>query len=339
VSCTCSPRPFRSWVAAALIAFAVAIAALLAALVLAVPANAGTGGAGATGSGEDVGGVLYETRPVIESFRCRKDCPNPRAASSRGQRTVEPGSTVVVRGQFMDRVATVVLFGGPGTRDDVKVRPVKKTRSWLTIKVPAKASSGRLRAIGRDGRRSPVPPAPLVVVEPEPEPEPEPAEPETNDQEPAPSSGFIWPLRGGTVTSPFGPRWGRLHAGIDVADSTGTPIRAAASGVVTHNSWAGGYGNYVCIRHQINGQTLTSCYGHLSRFGTTLGARVRQGQTIGYVGCTGSCTGPHVHFEIRVGPSPSSTPRNPMSYLPRRASASIAGAGLPMHFDLDHQHY
>lgn len=125
----------------------------------------------------------------------------------------------------------------------------------------------------------------------------------------APSaSGFIWPLNGG-VTSPFGPRWGRMHEGIDIDGYTGQPIVASKSGTVIASGDAGdGYGTKVVIDH---GGGFTTLYGHMSRLGTSGGA-VSQGQVIGYVGCTGSCTGDHLHFEIRV----NGAPQDPLGYLP-----------------------
>jgi murein DD-endopeptidase MepM/ murein hydrolase activator NlpD len=121
------------------------------------------------------------------------------------------------------------------------------------------------------------------------------------------SGQLIWPVNG-PIASPFGMRWGRLHAGVDIAVPTGTPIRAADSGRVALMGWVGGYGNYTCIAH---GGGLSTCYGHQSRFGTSQGASVSKGQVIGYVGCTGHCFGPHVHFETRV----NGVPVNPMNYL------------------------
>src|SRR5215210_1913178 len=120
----------------------------------------------------------------------------------------------------------------------------------------------------------------------------------------------------GTVTSPFGPRSGRNHDGMDIAAPGGTPVRAAACGTVSLAGQQSGYGNIVCITHT---SQFSTCYAHLSRFGTSNGASVQQGQVIGYVGCTGHCTGPHLHFETRVG----GTPRNPTTYL---GGASIPGA-------------
>src|SRR5918999_1296623 len=101
----------------------------------------------------------------------------------------------------------------------------------------------------------------------------------------------------GTVTSEFGPRWGRNHDGRDIAAPTGPAIRAAACGSVTLAGQQSGYGNMVCITHT---NEFSTCYAHMSRFAVSQGARVQQGQVIGYVGCTGSCTGPHLHFETRV---------------------------------------
>ena len=121
------------------------------------------------------------------------------------------------------------------------------------------------------------------------------------------SGALIWPING-AFTSPFGFRWGRLHAGVDLAAPEGTPIRAADSGTVVLAGWTGGYGNYTCIAH---GGALTTCYAHQSRYGTSVGANVSQGQVIGYVGNTGHSFGAHLHFETRV----NGTPVNPMGYL------------------------
>ncbi|MEO7836848.1 MAG: peptidoglycan DD-metalloendopeptidase family protein, partial [Acidimicrobiales bacterium] len=121
-------------------------------------------------------------------------------------------------------------------------------------------------------------------------------------------SGLAWPLRG-RLTSAFGSRWGRLHAGIDIAASSGTPIRAAKGGAVILASSYGAYGNAVIIDH---GGGLATLYAHQSRLATRDGATVSQGEVIGFVGSTGHSTGPHLHFETRVNGSP----QNPRRYLP-----------------------
>ena len=116
-----------------------------------------------------------------------------------------------------------------------------------------------------------------------------------------------WPVNG-PVVSPFGMRWGRLHAGIDIAVPSGTAVHAADGGRVILMGWVGGYGNYTCIQHT---SSLSTCYAHQSSFATSNGASVSQGQVIGYSDCTGHCFGPHVHFEVRV----NGAPVDPMGYL------------------------
>ena len=121
------------------------------------------------------------------------------------------------------------------------------------------------------------------------------------------SGGLIWPVNG-TLSSPFGWRWGRMHEGIDIAIPAGTPIRAAKAGRVILAAPTGGYGNYTCIDH---GGGLSSCYAHQSSYATSVGASVGAGEVIGYVGCTGSCFGDHLHFEIRV----NGAAVDPLGYL------------------------
>ncbi len=111
------------------------------------------------------------------------------------------------------------------------------------------------------------------------------------------------PIDGARINSGFGNRkhpikgYTKMHKGVDFGAPKGTPIMAAGDGVVERCNPYGGYGNYICIRH--NGSTKTA-YAHLSRYakGMRTGSKVRQGQIIGYVGMTGSTTGPHLHFEL-----------------------------------------
>ena len=119
------------------------------------------------------------------------------------------------------------------------------------------------------------------------------------------SSGFIWPVSG-VVTSGFGWRWGRMHEGIDISAGCGTPIRAVASGTIIFSGWMGGYGNLVVVDH---GNGLSTAYAHQSAIYASGG--VSQGQTIGAVGTTGSSTGCHLHFEVRVNGGAV----DPMGYL------------------------
>ncbi len=130
-------------------------------------------------------------------------------------------------------------------------------------------------------------------------------------------SKFKWPCPNYYyISSPFGPRWGRNHNGIDIAGSAiyGKPIVAAADGQVTLSSYnSGGYGNYVMINHgkDSSGTNYTTVYAHMSSRAVSAGKYVTKGQIIGYVGSTGYSTGPHLHFEIRV----NGTPKNPMNWF------------------------
>lgn len=131
---------------------------------------------------------------------------------------------------------------------------------------------------------------------------------------PPPSSGstsYIWPAKG-VLTSGFGPRWGRMHKGIDIANGTGTPIYASADGIVERAGWNnGGYGNLVDIRHADGSLTR---YGHNSKIVVQRGQQVYQGQTIALMGSTGFSTGPHSHFEIHASGKGAV---NPIAFLPR----------------------
>ncbi|MEO5634260.1 peptidoglycan DD-metalloendopeptidase family protein [Gaiella sp.] len=114
----------------------------------------------------------------------------------------------------------------------------------------------------------------------------------------APSSGatLAWPVSG-PVTSGFGPRWGRMHEGIDIAVGTGTPVGAAAAGTVIHAGWLGGYGNLVVIDH---GGGLSTAYAHNSSLVVGEGTAVSAGTVVALSGNTGNSSGPHVHFEVRM---------------------------------------
>lgn len=109
-------------------------------------------------------------------------------------------------------------------------------------------------------------------------------------------------------TSGFGQRWGRLHAGTDFAGPVGTPIYATADGVVVSASWSSGYGRLIKIQHEFGIETR---YAHLNAMNVSVGQRVSRGQRIGDMGNSGRSTGPHLHYEVRVGGSPV----NPMIYI------------------------
>lgn len=111
---------------------------------------------------------------------------------------------------------------------------------------------------------------------------------------------YMYPVTNWNVTSNFGYRWGRLHAGTDVGVPVGTTVRASRAGQVITAGWVGGYGNCVMIDH---GDGVWTVYGHLSEFTTSVGSYVNQGDQIALSGNTGRSTGPHLHFEIRVNGS------------------------------------
>lgn len=125
---------------------------------------------------------------------------------------------------------------------------------------------------------------------------------------PAPSGGgFSWPTSG-SVTSGFGERWGRQHAGIDIASSPGTAVAAARGGTVASAGTEGGYGNSVVIAH---GDGFATRYAHLESIAVSAGQSVSTGTYLGGMGCSGSCTGTHLHFEIRI----NGAAVDPMGYL------------------------
>jgi murein DD-endopeptidase MepM/ murein hydrolase activator NlpD len=127
------------------------------------------------------------------------------------------------------------------------------------------------------------------------------------------STPSIWPVRG-WVTSRFGNRTSpfsgiqKFHEGLDIAAQTGTPVAAAADGVVIKAGFGTGYGNMVEISH---GYGIKTLYAHNSRLNVKAGQRVRRGDVIAYAGDSGSSTGPHLHYEVRL----NGLPVNPAKYL------------------------
>lgn len=123
-----------------------------------------------------------------------------------------------------------------------------------------------------------------------------------------PPGAVRWPLND-LVTSEYGPRWGRVHQGIDLGGDHGARIVAAESGRVAYAGWIGGYGSTVIVDH---GGNMTTLYGHMEGFAVSTGQTVSMGQVVGYVGSSGHSTGPHLHFEVRI----DGAPVNPRQYLP-----------------------
>ena len=121
---------------------------------------------------------------------------------------------------------------------------------------------------------------------------------------------FALPLRG-RLESGFGHRWGRLHAGVDISVLGTDRVRAALAGTVVKIGYQdryAGYGNIVLLRH---GNGVATLYAHLARVGVKVGERVDRRALLGRAGCTGSCTGQHLHFEVRI----LGKPVDPMPYL------------------------
>jgi murein DD-endopeptidase MepM/ murein hydrolase activator NlpD len=293
---------------------------VLAALVVALTSLASTSVAGAAS-----GGAGFVPTPKISSLSCRTKCPQATAALTSGVVRVQTEGVVRVRGRSLRAARTVVFLGGPGAGDDVRRTPRRGTDQRLDVSVPRRARTGRILLLASAGIRSPRS-KPVLAVEPPPG---------------AAGTGFRWPI-GGPVTSPFGQRWGRLHAGIDIGVPSGTNIRAAAGGTVIAAEWTSGYGNYTCVHHHFDapvrgGTDYVTCYAHQSQFLVRKGEAVASGQVIGLSGCTGSCYGDHLHFEMRRGVGMWATPEDPIPHLPARAAA-LAGtaAGQRMGPPMDH---
>jgi murein DD-endopeptidase MepM/ murein hydrolase activator NlpD len=213
----------------------------------------------------------------------RPSAARPAASRQSSAITVRAGQTLSDIAQA-NGVSTRALVEANGLRSAHVIRAGQR----LIIPGRAAAAAPRTRAVGSPTRV----PAPAA-------------------SRPLASSlrrGFLlWPARG-VITSRFGMRWRRHHNGVDIAAPRGTPIYAARGGRVSFAGWYYGYGLSVIIDH---GDGITSIYGHASSLLVRGGQTVSAGQQIARVGCTGSCTGNHVHFEVRV----NGRPVNPQRYL------------------------
>ncbi len=126
-----------------------------------------------------------------------------------------------------------------------------------------------------------------------------------------PAGKWVRPIQGAPITSGFGDRWGRLHAGVDLGAPIGTPIVAASSGTVLAAGAAAGFGQWVKLQHAGN---ITTVYGHISRWAVTVGQAITAGQLIAFSGNEGHSTGPHLHFEVRS----KDQPVDPVPFLSAR---------------------
>jgi peptidoglycan hydrolase CwlO-like protein len=145
-----------------------------------------------------------------------------------------------------------------------------------------------------------------------------PVQAETSDEREGKTGMFLFPTEG-TLTSTMGPRWGKEHAGIDIAKAGTVPIVAAESGTVLRSYYSSSYGNVVFISHYINGQLYTTVYAHMNSRSVQDGQTVSRGQLVGYQGNTGNSFGQHLHFELHKGPwnSGKTNAINPMPLLSR----------------------
>lgn len=123
------------------------------------------------------------------------------------------------------------------------------------------------------------------------------AEPGASAPGAGPPGNWVRPIQGAQITSGFGTRWGRLHAGLDFGAPLGTPVYAASNGTVVAAGPASGFGRWVKIAHP---GRVSTVYGHISRWTVTVGQAVAPGELIAYTGNQGRSTGPHLHFETRV---------------------------------------
>jgi murein DD-endopeptidase MepM/ murein hydrolase activator NlpD len=237
------------------------------------------------GASAGTGGSTYLSAPTIMRVTCASACPSGSDASTAKAKllAVSSGSTIRVRGRRLRNVLKVQFAGGR------KVRPVKKESSRIDVVVPADAKSGPVTLLEPRGKASKPSSTSLTMIKP-------PTRQTTGTI--LPGTWRIPLPKGYMVTSPFyEARSYEMHPGVDLAISSGTPIYAVGDGQVSQAGSYGGYGNYTCIAHSA---AVKSCYAHQSAMFVSEGQNVTKGQLIGRVGCTGSCTGPHLHFEIRV---------------------------------------
>ncbi len=218
--------------------------------------------------------------------------PAARVAAVRRVPAQQARTIVVGNGQTLSEIADAY---GVSTRALVQANSLPsahRIRAGQRLTIPGTAPTAAQTA----PRRAPVPPVRVQIPR------------VTQPLAASLQRGFFrWPARG-VITSRFGVRWHRHHNGVDIAAPRGTPIYAGRSGVVIYAGWYFGYGRAVILNH---GGGVVSIYGHASALLVRTGQRVAVGHQIARVGCTGSCTGNHVHFEVRI----NGRPVNPLRYL------------------------
>jgi murein DD-endopeptidase MepM/ murein hydrolase activator NlpD len=245
---------------------------------------------------------IVDVRTWVEVFASKVEFYGDADASTS---TVPESVNVVFTGEEASATTSEApeAVGGPDLDDRVELRD--------EISDESSGSSGSSGGSGSSDSS-----------ETAPAPAPEPAEPVESTPVSTGGDGcttdgrMVAPVNG-TVTGEFGEdRGDHAHSGTDIAAPTGTTVRAAECGTVSVSGTESGYGNMVCIRHA--GET-TTCYAHLSERSVAVNEYVKAGQKIGEVGCTGSCTGPHVHVEVRQ----NGVATDPAPYL--EGSRTISG--------------
>lgn len=221
-----------------------------------------------------------------------------------GQKLIIPGKTAQISPAAPKRTAatrtvTVVVQEGQVLWDIARTYGV-------SVDAIVEANGLQNAELIRVGQRLVVP-APATVTVRAPAPVVQPQEVRAPAASALIARGFLWPTRG-SLTSRFGWRWRRHHDGIDIAAPWGSTIAVAKPGRVVFVGWYYGYGRAVIVDH---GNGLTTLYGHASALLVRIGQMVQAGQAIARVGCTGRCSGSHVHFEIRI----NGQAVNPLKYL------------------------
>jgi Meckel syndrome type 1 protein len=306
--------------------------AALTTLMVAGPVGSAFAAAGSAGAGVDVA----QASPATRAIDSGPAAPMMFKLGSRGEAVVEIQRQLGVTADGIFGPITHQAVSAFQARSGLDVDGIVGPATWTVLfglqdvaAAAGVADGADVAVIVRErdsAKSSPAETAPTVPAvggpsEPNQAPRTTPVSAPAPAPAPASADGACGSLRlgapvKGTVTSGFGPRWGRNHDGVDIAAPSGTAIRAAECGVVSFSGVQSGYGNMVCVKHSSRFET---CYAHMSRKAVSAGQEVAKGQVIGYVGCTGNCTGPHLHFETRV----DGAARDPRPYL---GGSAVPGA-------------